>query len=151
MRTTQPIDDRPEIRSLLRNAAEWSFTILMWALWVYLFLPLLSLILWVAGTAHLYRTLFREEVIGELLAMLVKVGWLVLLVFIILRGWGIYNYYLFGRRNRRKNYPVASASEIGRHFGLTEEEVRSLQQKKEIVWNELYDEIREKVQSGEDK
>ena len=90
--------------------------------------------------SHLYKTLFREEVIGELLAMLVKVGWLVLLVFIILRGWGIYNYYLFGRRNRRKNYPVTSASEIGRHFGLTEEEVRSLQQKKEIVWTELYDE-----------
>ena len=147
----QPIDDRPEIRSLLRNAAEWSFTILMWALWVYFFLPLLSLILWVAGAVHLYKTLFREEVIGELLAMLVKVGWLVLLVFIILRGWGIYNYYLFGRRNRRKNYPVTSASEIGRHFGLTEEEVRSLQQKKEIVWTELYDDIREKTPSKESK
>ena len=150
MPKTQPIEDRPELRSVLRNTAEWSITILMWAIWVYLFLPLLSLILWVVGMVHLYRTLFTEEVIGELIDMLGKVGWLVLFVFLILRGWGFYNYYRFGRLSRRKGRAVTPTDEIGHHFDLTVEEVRGLKNKKEIVWHEVYDDIRKRVTANED-
>lgn len=141
MAETPPIQDRADLRSFLRNTSEWSFTVVMWALWIYLFLPLLSLILWVVGLPYIYQTVFTVEVINRLINLMVKMGWATLVIFIALRGWGLYNYYVFGKRNRRKQYPEVSLEQMGRHFGLNVEEVKSLQQRREINWSGLYDDI----------
>jgi len=142
MPDTPPIEDRADLRSFLRNTTEWSFTVVMWALWIYLFLPLLSLILWVVGLPYIYQTVFTAEVINRLISLLVNMGWAMLAIFIVLRGWGYYNYYVFGRRNRRKQHPEVTLEQMGLHFGLNTEEVKALQQRKEITWPGLYDDIK---------
>lgn len=144
-----PIEDKSDLRSFLRDTTEWSFTILMWGLWVYLFLPLVSLLLWVIGLPHIYRTVFREDVLQQLLRLLGGVGWMVLVIFIVLRGWGFYNYYVFGKRNRRREYPEVSLEDLSKHFDLSPEEVQVLQDQKEITWTVLYDEIGAKEEPHE--
>ena len=49
------IEDNPKLRGRLRTAFEWSFTSFMWALWLYLFLPLVSLVLWVVVLQNMGR------------------------------------------------------------------------------------------------
>ena len=110
MPQTQPIEDHPELRGFLRNSVEWSFTLAMWLLWIYFFLPLISLVLWGFGLVNVYQNLFRWDVLPQLHEVLKMVGVLVVVIFIVLRGWGYYNYYVFGRRNRRKDRKIVSAS-----------------------------------------
>lgn len=142
MADTPPLEDRADLRSFLRNTTEWSFTLVMWALWIYLLLPLLSLILWVVGLPYIYQTVFTADVINRLINLLVNMGWAMLAIFIGLRGWGYYNYYVFGRLNRRKQQPEVTPDQMGRHFGLNPEEVKAMQQRREITWSGLYDDIR---------
>ena len=136
------LEDNASLRSFMRNATELSFTTLMWALWIYLFMPLLSLVLWVVGLPYIYKTLFSEEVLFQLVVLLERMAWVVLIIFLLLRGWGVYNYYVFGRRNRRRQSDEVTLAELGLHFGITAEDVRLLQHSKEIVWAKPYDDIR---------
>lgn len=136
------LEDNASLRSFMRNAAELGFTTLMWALWIYLFMPLLSLVLWVVGLPYIYKTLFAEQVFLQLMVLLERMGCFVLMVFLLLRGWGLYNYYVFGKRNRRRRSEKVTPAELSLHFGITAEDVYLLQQSKEIVWVKPYDAIR---------
>jgi biofilm PGA synthesis protein PgaD len=135
------IEEKKEFRSPLRNMVEWSFTTAMWALWIYLFLPLLTLILWWAGARYFYSSLFQQTGLEHLMHLGVRLGWFVVITVIVLRGWGLYNYYMYGRLARRRQPAPVSAAEMGAHFGLSDDEVIDLQSKKEIVWERLYDEM----------
>jgi len=146
MPDTPPLEDNAKLRSTVRSATELSFTTLMWALWIYLFMPLISLVLWIVGLPYIYQKLFQEEVLHQLLDLLSRMGWVVLIAFLLLRGWGVYNYLIFGKHNRRKRSAVVTAEELGRHFNVTAEDVHILQQSKEIVWTKLYDEMRSGAQ-----
>ena len=128
------IIDNPKLKSFLRNIGEWSFTTLMWGLWIYLFLPLLNVILWLLGFHLFYVKVIERGGYIHLLNLLGKVGWAVLLIFGILRLWGYYNYVRFGRKNRRKIVSPTTADQLSGFFHLPPDQVLELQSKKEVVW-----------------
>jgi poly-beta-1,6-N-acetyl-D-glucosamine biosynthesis protein PgaD len=136
------LEDNASLRSTLRNITEVSFTSIMWAIWIHFFIPVISLVLWIVGIPYLYQTLFKEDVLHKLLNLLGWMGWFILITFILLRGWGYYNYYVFGRRNRRRQTAEVTAKELGDFFGIPLSDVRILQQQKEIVWTKIYNDIR---------
>lgn len=133
------IIDNPELKTVLRNMGEWSFTTFMWALWIYLFLPLINIILWIFGGHRFYLTVVEEARYRDVIAMFQNMGGFVLIVFLVLRGWGYYNYHRFGKRERRKASNPASAKQMGQFFHLTEDEVVALQHQKEVVWEKPYE------------
>ena len=135
------IEEKSEYRSRLRNVLEWLFTTAMWALWIYLFLPLLTLILWWTGAHYFYTSLYRQTGLEHLVDLGVRLGWFVVIVVAAMRGWGLYNYYMYGRADRRRQAASVSAQDMGAHFGLNPDEVVELQNKKEITWAPLYDEM----------
>ncbi len=141
------LEDNASLRSIMRNATELSFTTLMWALWIYLFMPMLSLVLWGVGLPFIYKRLFTEEVLFQIVVLLKRMGWVVLIIFLLLRGWGLYNYYVFGKRNRRRKSDKVTLEELGLHFRITSDDVRLLQQSKEIVWVKPYDDIRSEAEN----
>ena len=128
------IIDNPKLKSFIRNIGEWSFTTLMWGLWIYLFLPLLNVILWLLGFHLFYVKVIERGGYIHLLNLLGKMGWAVLLVFGILRLWGYYNYVRFGRKNRRKSVSPTTAVQLSGFFHLPPDQVLELQSKKEVVW-----------------
>ena len=128
------IIDNPKVKSFIRNIGEWSFTTLMWGLWIYLFLPLLNVILWLLGFHLFYVKVIERGGYIHLLNLLGKVGWAVLLIFGILRLWGYYNYVRFGRKNRRKIVAPTTADQLSGFFHLPPDQVLELQSKKEVVW-----------------
>ena len=131
--------DHPELKSVLRNMSEWSFTTVMWVLWVYLFLPLINLLLWIFGGHRIYITVVEEAHYRDAIQMFQNTGWCVLIIFLILRGWGYYNYHRFGKRERRKATPPVSTGQMADFFHVTEATVIRLRDQKEVVWEGRYE------------
>jgi biofilm PGA synthesis protein PgaD len=127
------IEDRPELRGRTRTTVELVVTTLMWAFWIYLFLPMVTVVLWVAGLHFIYHTVIEPAVLTHVKAMLMRLGLFIAIVFIVLRGWGYYNYYAFGRLDRRKQSAAITPADMAGHFGLSVDRVRMLQNEKEIV------------------
>jgi biofilm PGA synthesis protein PgaD len=128
------IIDKPKLKSFLRKIAELGFTSLMWGLWFYLFLPLLNLVLWVLGIRYFYIEVFELAGYKGLINLLLKAGWVILIVFLILRFWGFYNYWRFGKRERRKSLPSETFEKMSEYFQIPPEQIQHIQSSKEVVW-----------------
>ncbi|HET6515373.1 MAG TPA: PgaD family protein [Thermodesulfovibrionales bacterium] len=72
----------------------------------------------------------------EFLALVRALGWYVLILFSILRLWGYYNYWKFGKRNRRKASMSddAATQELADYFQLQIPAVHELRGLKEVLW-----------------
>jgi biofilm PGA synthesis protein PgaD len=128
------IIDNTKLKSFLRNVSEWSFTTLVWALWLYLFLPLLNIILWLLGIHFFYVEVIEKAGYLQLLNLFTKMGWSILVVFIVLRFWGYYNYFRFGKKDRRKFVSSTTVEQLSGVFNLPPEKIIELQSKKEVTW-----------------
>ncbi len=133
------IIDRPDLKTVLRNMGEWSFTTFMWVLWVYLFLPIINILLWVFGGHRFYITVVQEAHYQDAIDMFQNTGWFVLIVFLILRGWGLYNYHRFGKRERRKQASPVSMDQMADFFQVTEATVARMRDQQEVVWDGRYE------------
>lgn len=136
------IEDNPKLRSFLRNTVEWSFSSLMWALWIYLLSPLISLILWTIGLHVMFSNMFDRNVLLQLIDLIKNMGLTGVTILTIMITWGRYNFYMFGQKNRR-NAPCHTVDpvDLGQHFDLSSTEVLNLQKQKVIVWTTYYDEL----------
>jgi poly-beta-1,6-N-acetyl-D-glucosamine biosynthesis protein PgaD len=111
---------RDEIKSPLRRFVEHFVTTVCWAIYLYLLLPLFTLVLWAFGI----RT-FYDEVIGvggyEALIRFLKNGSVTaLVIFVITVSWARYNYAQFKRRGERRSSRtrISSDDEIARWLGV---------------------------------
>jgi poly-beta-1,6-N-acetyl-D-glucosamine biosynthesis protein PgaD len=127
------IVDRPKLKSFLRNTTEWSITILVWGFWLYLLLPILNSVLWVLGIRYFYVEMLEKAGYRQLLELFGKMGWTILIVFLVLRLWGYYNYVKFGKKDRRKSAPSTTAEQLSEFFHVPPEQIPELQSRKEIV------------------
>jgi biofilm PGA synthesis protein PgaD len=128
------IIDKPNLKNFLRNITELSFTSLMWGFWLYLFLPLLNILIWLLGIRYFYVEVIKLAGYKELLNLLVKTGWVILAVFLVLRLWGYYNYRRFAKRERRKNLPPDEREKMVVYFQIPLEKIQDIQSSKELVW-----------------
>jgi poly-beta-1,6-N-acetyl-D-glucosamine biosynthesis protein PgaD len=128
------IVDRPKLKSFVRDTTEWSITTLVWGFWIYLLLPVLNFVLWLLGIRYFYVEVFQKAEYMQLLDLLGKMGWTILVVFLVLRLWGYYNYVKFGKKNRRKSVSSTTAEQLSEFFHIPPEQIPQLQLKKEVVW-----------------
>lgn len=108
--------DYPGLRGFLRNITEWSFTLTFWAFWLYLFLPLINLLVWMLVGKTIFSTVIAQSGYLELLEILKKWGIAVVVAIATFTGWAYYNYWMFGRRNRRKRAIACLDEEIASFF-----------------------------------
>ena len=132
------IIDNPSLRSVLRGIGEWTFTTFMWVLWVYLFFPIIHIILWTLGIAYFYEKVIAHSDYLQLLDLVQNCGLTVLGIFLLLWLWGVYNYRRFGKRNRRFDSTKVAPGEMAEFFDVSVDRVLELQQQKEINWASLY-------------
>ena len=131
------IRDNPGLRSFLRNITETTFTGFVWALWIYLFLPVINITLWIFGFGFMNLSLIEQVGYEELLDLLLKMGWAVFIVFLVFQLWGYYNYIRFGKKSRRKSTSSVTIDELAAHYRIPADEIKRLQEQKEIVWQNL--------------
>ncbi|MEW6601588.1 MAG: poly-beta-1,6-N-acetyl-D-glucosamine biosynthesis protein PgaD [Nitrospirota bacterium] len=128
------IRDNPKLRSHLRNITELTFTGFVWGIWVYLLLPIVNIIMWIVGLRLIDQSVIEQLGYQEMLGLIGKMGWIVLIVFLILRLWGFYNYKRFGKRSRRKSSSPVTIGQLAAHFKFSPEQVELMRSQKEIVW-----------------
>lgn len=128
------IRDNPGLRSFFRNIIELTFTGFVWGIWVYLLLPLVNIVMWIAGLRFIETSIIEQLGYKELIDLMSKMGWIVLIVFLILRLWGFYNYRRYGKRTRRKGSLPVTVEHLAARFRIPAEQVKDMQSRKEIVW-----------------
>ncbi|MCP3676033.1 MAG: poly-beta-1,6-N-acetyl-D-glucosamine biosynthesis protein PgaD [Deltaproteobacteria bacterium] len=129
------IIDKPDLKSKGRKLSEMSITTFIWLLWLWLFLPVINTLLWMVGAQTFYHTLIVDTGYIDFFTLARRMGLTVIVVFIIMRVWGYYNYWRFGRRNKRKNLPDATPAKISEIFRLSPDEIVTLQASKEVTFS----------------
>jgi poly-beta-1,6-N-acetyl-D-glucosamine biosynthesis protein PgaD len=135
---TIEIIDNPGFRSILRNIGELTFTSAMWVLWVYLFFPIINILLWLLGVGTFYEKVIAHSDYLRLLDLVRNCGGAVVGIFLVLWFWGFYNYRRFGKRNRRTGGKPVAPEKMAEFFDVPPEQVAAMQQEKQIVWSSLY-------------
>ncbi len=102
---------KDEIKSPLRRAVEDAITVVCWAIYLYLLLPMFTLVLWVFGVQTIYDQIIGEQGYAELIRLLENGGITTAVILAILLGWTWYNYLWFKRRGERRGGQVLISPE----------------------------------------
>jgi biofilm PGA synthesis protein PgaD len=99
------VDD--EAKSKLRVAVEGLLTVAFWVFYVYVLLPIFTLILWVFGVRTIYDEIFGLKGYLALIDILKDGGLITIAILAILVGWAFYNYRMFVHRGERRSSRVS--------------------------------------------
>lgn len=119
------IIDRPELQARHRRVVYSTVTLLAWGLWMYLWLPLVSLLAWWFGVRAFTREFVvpRTDILLDTLAIYALV---VSALGITLILWSRYNLHRYGPRGRRQAPNQVSDREVSEWFGVPEEQLPSI-------------------------
>jgi biofilm PGA synthesis protein PgaD len=117
---TTVIFDRPDLQARRHRWAYSALTLLAWGIWMYLWLPVVTLLAWYLGV----RTFIREMVIPDPRAMgALALAYLVVVAILgaILVVWSQYNLRRFRGQDRRRASPPVSDEELVHWFQISPE------------------------------
>jgi biofilm PGA synthesis protein PgaD len=123
----------PPTQSGMQRAAEFTITTLFWLAWLYLIMPLVSLLLWIVGIQ-----LFMEEMIVRggyhaLIEEFVHYGLVILAMLVATLIWVYWNLRRYGRNEKRTIQPApVSLKEIAATSGLTPAVIRGIRAKRRL-------------------
>jgi len=129
------IISRPEVLSPLRRATELTIATVGWLVWFFLLRPLILVLLWSTGIL-----IFMEHMVdlGGLWGLM-ELSWfyltIILIIFLIVRGWNVYNYSKYGNKNRRTSIKTVSDKEIEEYFKMPNSALTRIRQSRDIKVN----------------
>jgi biofilm PGA synthesis protein PgaD len=127
------IIERPDLQSPLQRAATGGITFVFWVFWIYLWLPLISLVAWLIGVK-----LFRENIIDNdgYKTLLHDVGWyalIIALIAVVQISWGRYNLLRFRDKELRKSTNPVDLATRARAFKIDPQRLEQWQAAKYLV------------------
>jgi biofilm PGA synthesis protein PgaD len=116
MRINSPlIISHPERQSDTQHALFGALTVSIWVLWIYLWLPLITGILWIVGIRWAYVQVFK----GSRGVSLWVIVWILGAVIVAVAYWSSYNNIRYAGRTQRRHAKAVSKTMIGQKFGVT--------------------------------
>lgn len=113
---------------------ERMFTTAAWSIMlIYIFQVILSVLLWVFNLSNFYHKLFILGNIKNTIHTLTITIAFSISVFIVMYGWGKYNYKRYANLNRRKFPKDITASEVANYFDLPVSLIVQMQNDKVII------------------
>ncbi|OPX19487.1 MAG: poly-beta-1,6-N-acetyl-D-glucosamine biosynthesis protein PgaD [Desulfobacca sp. 4484_104] len=94
---------RNDLKSYLRWFIESFITIVCWAVYVYILLPLVTLLLWLLGFQTMQRFILGDQGYSELIKILKNGGMITLIIVLLLIGWTYYNLLFVRIKGERRN------------------------------------------------
>ncbi len=94
---TQPIINRPDLRSFEQKYGQSLITVMFWVLFFFFMRPLIGMVGWYFGF-QLFTDIMIAQ--GGYEALLELLGWYVAVIVImglVLEGWALYNLFRYGR------------------------------------------------------
>lgn len=101
-----------EVKSPLRRVVEDTITVVCWGVYLYLLLPMFTLVLWIFGIQTIFDQIIGEKGYEELIRLLANGGITTLVIFLLITGWTYYNYLWFMRRGERRGNQVRISSDV---------------------------------------
>ncbi len=129
------IISRPDLKSRALLFGEGILTVLFWGFWVYLWLPLISVIAWLLGFRILYIHMVElggfDGFLQQLDTFSIGIG----LLSGSLALWSLYNLKRYGSYNRRNKVEWTDMEKLAADFSLTTREVSEIQQAKIVSFH----------------
>lgn len=122
MRAERPIIARPEKQSPEQRITSMTLGGIAWAIWLILWMPVFTTLLWVFGTRVTYIYIIRAPDETSLLLIF----FIMFVCNMIVSSWTSYNYIRFARKKRRRGRDPVSHEQVGKAFGITDPETLSL-------------------------
>lgn len=123
-------------RSDLQSPRQWrlygALTLVFWAFWVYLWVPVLALLAWALGLEQAYKYMV---VLGGYREVLELLGFYSLVILLLGGGlvlWAVYNIIRFRGVERRTTALPVTPAEIGQAFGQDPKAVAHWQGKQRL-------------------
>lgn len=129
-----PIIDQPSLLTRKHRQISIFFTLVFWALWFSLWVPVINLGAWLLSGQELFWS--PISIFPSRHQLLLMVSWHVLVICLIpltLGLWVLYNLMKFGSRERRTSQLPISRTEIAGHFGVDEKELSRWQKGKRLI------------------
>jgi biofilm PGA synthesis protein PgaD len=117
------IINRPELQSTGQRVLYPIITFAFWMLWLYIWLPLLSLIAWAFGVQLFYDEMILENGFEAFSRLAGGYALVILILAATLLGWAQYNWRRFRNRERRKMTEVLSPRVMAEHFKVDAREL----------------------------
>lgn len=118
--------DAPELLTRRQRARDTVVTAAMWAFYLYLWLPLLSLFAWLLGFEFAYTVMVTAGGAERLMSVLGSYSMVVFLILCVVTMWSVSNRVRFKNKNRRKGSRPVTEREIADHFGVPIRDVYAL-------------------------
>lgn len=133
MINSQQTIDAPHLLTRKHRARDTVLTALMWALYVYLWLPALSLVAWLLGIEFAYDVMVRAGGAQSLARELSWYGLTLLIIFFLITGWSASQHMRFAGKNRRAATDRVSDAVLRQTSGLTEEGFARLRNRRCLI------------------
>ena len=126
----------PRAKSWLRRLTEAGITGLAWGTWFYLLMPIVNIIMWLLSGEIIFTRLFSEQGLAIFFELVQQMGIIIICCLVIIQGWSYYNYFRFGKKNRRKSMQLGAEEErlLAQFHDMDQQLLHQLRSKKEIVW-----------------
>ena len=125
--------DAPELMSGPERTRDTVFTAIMWGVYLYLWVPLISLFAWVLGFEFAYDVMIRLGGAADLGEILIFYGVIVLIIFLVVTAWSLGNRLRYGKLHRRHAGDALSIAEMAHDFGVDECEVERLRTRRSVA------------------
>jgi len=119
------IIEYPELQSPAQKTLSSVITTVAWTLWCYLWLPLLSLMLWGVGIQLMVVEVFLPDRTEDLRELLRLIGYVIFTAVAVL-VWSQYNLRRYGRRNRRSRIPDVDKTTLARYYEISPKMLENL-------------------------
>ena len=115
------IIERPDLQTLSQRWGYRSVTLFCWLLWLYLFVPLLNFVAWLAGLTFTYRVLLQGLNVNELWEILefyaIGIGFLTGMYLL----WAFYSFLRFRNVERRTQVDLVPTEPMAASHNLPPE------------------------------
>ena len=118
--------DAPHLLSQRRRVGDTIATGLMWILYSYLWLPLVSLLAWLLGFEFAYDVMVRAGGVDALRQVLWWYGIVLASIFVAVAVWSMVNRRRFADHDRRQNGQGVSDTELAGYFALQQGELQKM-------------------------
>jgi biofilm PGA synthesis protein PgaD len=111
-----PIIDRADLLTLGHRTVSGVLTLVFWALWGYLWMPLLAVLAWMLGLERAYKYMVVNDGWEELTTVIAWYAVVVLLFGGGLVAWATYNIERYGKLPQRSASPQAPLEQVAHYF-----------------------------------
>jgi biofilm PGA synthesis protein PgaD len=108
-------------------------TLMMWGIYIYLWIPLITFAAWFAGFDRFYEVMIVYGGFDVVMSLLDWYGLAIVTIAACIVSWSGINYRRFHNKNRRTEVPSAKAEDISEFFRVSKAEVERAQVSRRLV------------------